>query len=169
MIRNWCCSFIMCSYETVFWLPSFLSSAVVLRLTSKRLERFLLPLVYLWDCILQQFTPLPGITLYNIEVSPCAHRICITLLEKGMKFQKVSCDVQMCVHFGRTGNHFGRTGNHFGRTGNVPLSVLHHLTFFGISWRKRNPHCHWCFDWTTLTTVLVLVQNTITCQYIGVE
>ncbi len=23
MIRNWCCSFIMCSYETVFWLPSF--------------------------------------------------------------------------------------------------------------------------------------------------
>ena len=23
MIRNWWCSFIMCSYETVFWLPSF--------------------------------------------------------------------------------------------------------------------------------------------------
>ena len=23
MVRNWCCSFIMCSYETVFWLPSF--------------------------------------------------------------------------------------------------------------------------------------------------
>ena len=53
MVRNWCCSFIMCSYETVFWLPSFLSSAMALRLTSKWLERFLLPLVYLWDCILQ--------------------------------------------------------------------------------------------------------------------
>ena len=53
MIRNWCCSFIMCSYETVFWLPSFWSSAMALRLTSKWLERFLLPLVYLWDCILQ--------------------------------------------------------------------------------------------------------------------
>jgi len=23
MIRNWCCSFVMFSYETVFWLPSF--------------------------------------------------------------------------------------------------------------------------------------------------
>ena len=31
-----------------------LSSAMALRLTSKWLERFLLPLVYLWDCILQQ-------------------------------------------------------------------------------------------------------------------
>ena len=53
MIRNWCCSFIMCSYETVFWLPLFLSCAMALKLTSKRLERFPLPLVYLWDCILQ--------------------------------------------------------------------------------------------------------------------
>ena len=53
MIWNWCCSFIMCSYETVFWLPSF---CLVLWRWGWRVNDwniFLLPLVYLWDCILQ--------------------------------------------------------------------------------------------------------------------
>ena len=39
MIRNWCCSFDMFSYETVVWLPS-LSCAMALKLTSKGLETF---------------------------------------------------------------------------------------------------------------------------------
>ena len=53
MIRNWGCSFIMCSYETVFWLPSF---CLVLWHWGRPVNDwnvFLLPLVYLWDCILQ--------------------------------------------------------------------------------------------------------------------
>ena len=40
MIRNWCCSFILCSYETVFLIAFVLSCAMALRLTSKWLERF---------------------------------------------------------------------------------------------------------------------------------
>ena len=51
MIRNWCCSFILCSYETVFLIAFVSSCAMALRLTSKWLERF--PLAYLWDCLLQ--------------------------------------------------------------------------------------------------------------------
>jgi len=53
MIPNWCCSFVMCSYETVFWLPSF---CLVLRRWGWPVNDwnvFLLPHVYLWDCVLQ--------------------------------------------------------------------------------------------------------------------
>ena len=39
MIRNWRCSFIMCSYETIL-IAFVLSCAMALRLTSKWLERF---------------------------------------------------------------------------------------------------------------------------------
>ena len=55
MIRNWCCSFIMCSYETVFWLL-FVFCLVLWRWgwPVSDWNVFLLPLVYLWDCILQQ-------------------------------------------------------------------------------------------------------------------
>ncbi len=53
MIRNWCCSFIMCSYETVFWLPSFCLVLWRWGWPVNDWNVFLLPLVYLWDCILQ--------------------------------------------------------------------------------------------------------------------
>ena len=53
MIRNWCCSFIMCSYETVFWLPSFCLVPWRWGWPVNDWNVFLLPLVYLWDCIIQ--------------------------------------------------------------------------------------------------------------------
>ena len=45
VIRNWCCSFDIFSYETVVWLPS-LSCAMALKLTSKGLETFSSCLLY---------------------------------------------------------------------------------------------------------------------------
>ena len=54
MIRNWCCSFIMCSYETMFRLPSFCLVLWRWGWPVNDWNVFLLPLVYLWDCILQQ-------------------------------------------------------------------------------------------------------------------
>ena len=45
VIRNWCCSFDMFSYETVVWLSS-LSCAMALKLTSKGLETFSSCLLY---------------------------------------------------------------------------------------------------------------------------
>ena len=53
MIRNWCSSFIMCSYETVFWLPLFCLVLWRWGWPVNDWNVFLLPLVYLWDCILQ--------------------------------------------------------------------------------------------------------------------
>ena len=54
MIRNWCCSFIMCSYETVFWLPLFCLVLWRWGWPVNDWNVFLLPLVYLWDCIPQR-------------------------------------------------------------------------------------------------------------------
>ena len=53
MIRNWCCSFVICSYETVFLLPSFCLQLWRWGWPVNDWNVFLLPLVYLWDCILQ--------------------------------------------------------------------------------------------------------------------
>ena len=44
----------MCSYETVFWLPSFCLVLWRWGWPVNYWNVFLLPLVYLWDCILQQ-------------------------------------------------------------------------------------------------------------------
>ena len=53
MIRNWCCSFVTCSYETVFWLSLFCLVLWRWGWPVNDWNVFLLPLVYLWDCIPQ--------------------------------------------------------------------------------------------------------------------